>query len=174
MNSARDDLVELSNYAFERLRERMTGLTDEEYFWEPVPDCLTVRKTDTGRYRSDGRSDDPPRFTTLAWRLSHIADFLLEKRNGPWLGRPNLDLPEPEGAPGSAADALAALDTSYGVWRDLLAGTTDESLGAPIGKAAGPYGTATRRSFALHMVDELIHHGAEAALLRDLYRATTG
>jgi hypothetical protein len=32
---------------------------------------------------------------------------------------------------------------------------------------------ATRRSFVLHMLDELIHHGAEAALMRDLYAAHT-
>lgn len=42
------------------------------------------------------------------------------------------------------------------------------------GKPAGRYGAASRRSFVLHVLDELIHHGAEAALLRDLYAATSG
>jgi hypothetical protein len=50
-----------------------------------------------------------------------------------------------------------------------LAGCTDESLAAPIGPSAGFYADGSRRSFALHILDELIHHGAEAALLRDLY-----
>jgi hypothetical protein len=112
-------------------------------------------------------------FTTLAWRLSHIADFLREERNGPWLGQPVPDLPARDGDPGSAAEVLAALETSYGAWRTVLEGTTDESLAAPIGKLAGHYGGATRRSFALHVLDELIHHGAEAALPRSLPRCLT-
>jgi hypothetical protein len=32
------------------------------------------------------------------------------------------------------------------------------SVGSPIGTAAGPYGQGTRRSFVLHIADELIHH----------------
>jgi hypothetical protein len=171
--SARDDLIDLSGYTWQRLRDRMAGLTDDEYLWEPVPGCLTVRRADDGTYRSDGPQgpDEPPRFSTLAWRLSHIAAFLREDRNGPWLGRPVPDLPGPHGDPGSAADALAALDTAYGAWSTVLAGTTEESLAEPIGHVGGPYAGATRRSFVLHVVDELIHHGAEAALLRDLYRS---
>jgi len=54
---------------------------------------------------------------------------------------------------------------------DLLAATGDAVLAAPVGAPAGRYGDATRRSFALHIADELIHHTAEAALLRDLYGA---
>jgi hypothetical protein len=52
---------------------------------------------------------------------------------------------------------------------ELLGQTTQESLGEPIGPVGGQYGAATRRAFALHIVDELVHHTAEAALLRDLY-----
>ncbi|GAB3893362.1 DinB family protein [Kibdelosporangium lantanae] len=166
VTSERDDLVELSRYAWQRLRDRMAGLTDDEYFWEPVAGCLSVRVTADGTYRADPA--EPAGFTTLAWRLSHIVDFLSEDRNGPWLGRPALPLNR-SGAPGSADEALAALEAAYGTWRTVLEGT--ESLAEPIGALAGPYGTATRRAFALHVLDELIHHGAEAALLRDLYRA---
>ncbi|MEY9906041.1 putative damage-inducible protein DinB [Catenulispora sp. MAP12-49] len=151
VGSTRDDLIELSQYSWQRLWDRMAGLTDEEYFWEPVAD-----------------------FSTLAWRLSHIADFLREERNGPWLGRPVPEVPARGGDPSSAAQALAALQVSYDAWREVLDGTTEQSLAAPIGEPAGPYGTASRRSFVLHVLDELIHHGAEAALLRDLYRASRG
>ena len=171
MASTRDDLVEMSQYVWQRLQDRLVGLTDEEYFWEPVANCLTVRQGADGVFRSDGPQgpDEPFRFTTLAWRLSHISDFLREQRNGPWLGQPVPELPVRTGDPASAAEALLALETSYGAWRTVLEGTTEESLNAPIGKPAGHYGTASRRSFALHVLDELIHHGAEAALLRDLY-----
>ena len=27
-----------------QLRPRLEGLTDEEYFWQPVPDCWTVHR----------------------------------------------------------------------------------------------------------------------------------
>jgi len=48
----------------------------------------------------------------------------------------------------------------------------DRGLAEPVGDLAGHYGDASRNSFALHILDELIHHGAGVALLRDLYRAS--
>ncbi len=33
----------------------------------------------------------------------------------------------------------------------------------------GPYAQANTVDLALHVLDEVIHHGAEIALLRDLY-----
>lgn len=171
-----DDLVELSDYAWARLRGRLDGLADEEYWWEPVPHCRTVRLMPDGIYRSDGTAQpgDLNLFTSLSWRLCHIADFLREERNGPWLGLPVPAMPTRIGDPGSAADVLVELDRSSGIWHGLLAATTEESLSMPIGPLAGHYGGATRRSFAPHVVDELIHHGAEAMLLRDLYAARPG
>jgi hypothetical protein len=34
------------------------------------------------------------------------------------------------------------------------------------------YADSTRGAFVLHELDELIHHGAEVGVLRDLYRAS--
>ena len=31
-----------------RTRSRLAGLTDDEYFWEPVPGCCTIRRTESG------------------------------------------------------------------------------------------------------------------------------
>lgn len=151
MTTSRDDLAELSDYAWQRLRTRLDGLTDAEYQWQPVPDR------------------DPP-FTALPWRLNHIADFLTEARNASWLGLPATGA-ERDGEPATAAQILETLDAAYANWRALLDASTEESLAAPIGTPAGRYGGATRRSYVLHVLDELIHHGAEAALLRDLYAA---
>ena len=39
-----------------------------------------------------------------------------------------------------------------------------------MGPIAGPFATSDRVAFVIHIMDELIHHGAEVALLRDLYR----
>ncbi|HEY4457453.1 MAG TPA: DinB family protein [Pseudonocardiaceae bacterium] len=150
MTTSRDDLLDLSDYAWQRLRDRMTGLTDAEYRWKPV---------------------DSSAVTALPWRLNHIADFLTEDRNAVWLGLPATEV-ERDGEPDTAAAALAALEAAYASWRALLDASTEDGLAAPIGKPAGRYGTATRRSFVLHILDELIHHGAEAALLRDLYATT--
>ena len=46
---------------------------------------------------------------------------------------------------------------------------TTRRSNAPLGEAAGYFAGATGRSFVLHIADELIHHTAEAALLRDLF-----
>jgi hypothetical protein len=42
-----------------------------------------------------------------------------------------------------------------------------------MGAVAGWPAESTRAAFILHELDELIHHGAEIAALRHLYRATT-
>jgi uncharacterized damage-inducible protein DinB len=175
VTSTRDDLVDLSDFAFDRLRTRMRGLTDEEYLWEPVPDCRTIRPDSDGTYRSDGpaRPGDTRVFTTLAWRLCHVIYLFEEDRNGPWLGveqrRSGRD-----GEPGTASAALTALDEAYAGWRAVLEETTDESLQERIGPVGRNFGDSTRRAFVLHVLDELIHHGAEAALMRDLYAARPG
>ena len=33
----------------------------------------------------------------------------------------------------------------------------------------GPYAESSKADLALHVLDEVIHHGAEVGLLRDLY-----
>src|SRR5690349_12073381 len=69
--AVKTELLTLSDYAWTRLRERLRGLTDDEYFWEPVAgaEYLTVRAVDGGfRADNDGRPQfpepDPPALTT--------------------------------------------------------------------------------------------------------------
>lgn len=145
MMSRREDLLSLFDFVWQRLRTRLSGLADDEWRWEPIADDRV----------------------SLRWRLAHITTLLSEDRTGPWLGLPMSRFTAAE--PGSAAEVLATLDEAYSAWRAKLAETTEESLAEPIGEVAGPYGKDSRYAFALHVVDELIHHGAEAALLRDLY-----
>ena len=52
------------------LRPRLDGLTDDEYFWQPVPDCWTVHPN--GGIDFIYPEPDPPPFTTIAWRLAHV------------------------------------------------------------------------------------------------------
>ena len=43
-------------------------------------------------------------------------------------------------------------------------------LAAPCGPAEGPYADYPKAALVLHIHREVIHHGAEVSLLRDLYR----
>ena len=68
-----------------------------------------------------------------------------------------------------AAASLAGVHAAFTWWRDLVASMDDETLNTPLGEMAGYFADATGRSFVLDIADELIHHTAEAALLRDLF-----
>ena len=51
--ATKSELVDLSNHAWKRLRNRIEGLTDPEYLWEPVPGCWTIRQRADGVWRAD-------------------------------------------------------------------------------------------------------------------------
>lgn len=167
MTELREDLLGLSDFAWQRLRARIEGLTDEEFSWEPVPGCWSVRD---GKQDWDNLPPDPPPFTTISWRLNHLIDVLQAERTATWFGHQ----PSPEdGLPathGSAAAALEGLDHAYAVWRRRLAALSQDDLDRPMGEIAGRYAADSGNAFALHILDELIHHGAEVGVVRDLYR----
>jgi hypothetical protein len=178
LGRVRRDLLDLSDFAYGRLRDRLDGLTDDEYLWEPAADCWSVRPVDDGTYRADGPDDgstggsgEPP-LTTLAWRMSHLIDVLGAGRNATWIGvTPAGRLPH-TGAPGTAGAAVERLGQAYALFRAHIAAVDAGTLTDAMGAVAGPYAQSTRASFVLHELDELIHHGAEVGVLRDLYRAT--
>jgi hypothetical protein len=170
---ARAMLTTAFDYVWQRLDERLEGLTDAEFFWEPVPDCWSVREAEDGNWYLDHGDPDaePPSqrpFTTIAWRLCHLAitgvagytDVLFE-------GLPPAEQPQP--MPGSAADALAALSSHYARWQRGLRAMDRLGWWRRLGDSFGPYAESTRLDLAVHVFDEFVHHGAEMALLRDLY-----
>jgi DinB superfamily/Ankyrin repeats (many copies) len=168
----KDELLALSREAWTRLRKRLDGLTDDEYLWEPFPGCWTIRPREGGVFRPD-RSvmpPDPPPFTTIAWRIAHITDILAQERNATWLGL-EPEAPDDLTAEPTADRALARLERANERWERYLTEATDEALWRKLGPTAGPYADATGVGFVLHELDELIHHGAEVAVLRDWYRA---
>jgi hypothetical protein len=61
---------------YARLRERLAGLTDDEYFWEPAPGCWTIHRDESGAWVADYAEPDPDPapVTTIGWRLVHVAD----------------------------------------------------------------------------------------------------
>src|SRR5262249_20747337 len=123
------DVVTLSDYAYERLRERIVGLSDEEYFWEPAPGSWSLRRGPAGGYRMDGVGSppEPAPLTTIAWRLCHIIDLVGADRNATWLGlEPTPWRPE-DGEPATSRDATLRLEQAYGRFRSYLTGIDAET-----------------------------------------------
>jgi len=167
-----------------QLRPGLEGLTDEEYFWEPVPDCWNVRRRGTssapiaaggGDFTIDFALPEPvpPPVTTIAWRLGHIIVGVLGTRAAAHFGAPATDYGSHHYA-GTAAGALAQLDEVYGHWTDGVARLDTEGLAQPCGPAEDAFAEWPLASLVLHINREVIHHGAEIMLLRDLYRSRVG
>jgi len=138
------------DYVFGRLRERLAGLSDAELAWSPAADGSVP---------------------TIAWRLVHIADTLREERNWRWMERPPVLLDAETEQPDTASAAIAYVESSYAAWIDLVGGLAPGELWRPMGTVAGPFAGEPIVALVVHILDELIHHAAEVALLRDLYAA---
>lgn len=165
----RDELLELSDYAWQRLAARLDGLSDAEYLWEPSAGCWTIRPGQDGAWTWDFTfpQPDPAPVTTIAWRLTHLT--VTDDRHRVWLGlAPRADS-RTTTVPASADAARAKVAAVAGERHGDLMEVTDADLWEKIGPVGGPYADHTRVSWVLHILDELIHHGAEVALLRDLY-----
>lgn len=105
---------------------------------------------------------------SIQWRLDHITDLLRAPKNWIWLGLPTPDASATAGAARTASSACTALAAAYADLRAVLSDAAP-TFGVELGPVAGPFELSTRRAFVLHLADELIHHGAEASLLHDLY-----
>jgi hypothetical protein len=168
-----DELIELDRHVWQRTADRLAGLDDAEWGWEPAPGCWSVRRGADGRWLVDGGDQpDPAPLTTLSWRLVHLADCYGSDRN-PWWLRVEVS-PLEVAVPTGADDALRLLDESHARWSAVLSALDDDALAQPLGRRAGFLARSTRAAFVLHQLDEVIHHGAELGVLRDLYRARCG
>lgn len=116
---------------------------------------------------------NPPPFTTLAWRLSHITAHVFEMRVANHFGSGDFRI-DAHTYPGSADEVMARLDEQQARWRSGIGALTEQDWTQPVGQAEGPFAERSYLALALHLNRELFHHGAEVALLRDLYRASSG
>lgn len=166
-----------------QVRPRYDGLTDEEYLWEPVPGCWSLRpalaSSDSGNARQAelsldlGPTTTPAPFTTIAWRLSHLIVGVLAARNASHFGRARVDYQTHTYAT-SAREALRQLDEELAHWREGVSALGEDGLSRPMGASEGPYAHRPFADLVLHINREMLHHGAEIALLRDLYLHTSG
>jgi uncharacterized damage-inducible protein DinB len=157
------------DYVYARLRDRIADLDDTEYRWEPVPQMWTVREQDAEWVADWAQPDpDPAPLTTIAWRIWHIADCLASYV-APHLGE--WPLPgEFRDWCGDAATARSHLATAHDAFRERITERGADFLSTPLGEKWGPFAKDTWAHLVIHAMDEVAHHGAEVALLRDLYR----
>lgn len=152
-----------------QLRPRLDGLADDEYFWEPVAGCWTVHRD--GGIDFEYPAPRPEPVTTIAWRLAHVIVGVLAMRNHAHFGGPPADYQSWPYAT-DAGTALRQLDAAYTHWIDGVRRLDEARLAEPVGPAEGPWAQSPMVTLVLHINREVIHHGAEIALLRDLYTHT--
>ncbi|MFI9155087.1 DinB family protein [Streptomyces sp. NPDC053367] len=219
-------VLEQFDHAREMAQVRLTGLSDEEYLWEPAPGSWSVRRrgeavtprafgpgewvldqgapdipaneyAEVARQAADGMSvekiaedwsvsvervrevlahtgepePDAPPMTTIAWRLNHLHFHFAggyewtfgERRRDPKL---LVDFTP------SAALALERFWALIDRYRESVGSLTEEQLDT-VGLSQHPYSNDADHPFISVLVAgniEFIHHMAEIALLRDLWR----
>ncbi|NLU75633.1 DinB family protein [Streptomyces sp. HNM0575] len=227
---ARTDRLGLLLDQFDRAREmaevRLAGLGDEEFLWEPVPGCWSLRRrgeavtprafgpgewvldqgapdipageyAEVARQAAGGmsvakiaedwsvtaarveqvlahtgpREPDVTPVTTIAWRLAHLHFHFA----GGWEWTFGERRREPKLLVDFTPSAAAALERFWELiarWRESVGGVTEEQLDT-VGFSQYPYGSDPDDPFIGVLWGanlEFIHHMAEIALLRDLFR----
>ncbi|MEW2044131.1 DinB family protein [Streptomyces sp. NPDC005476] len=219
-------LLDQFDQARDMAQVRLAGLGDEEYLWEPVPHCWSIRPrgeattprafgpgawvldlgaadipaseyAEVARQAAGGmtvdkiaddwsvsverveqilahtgmpQADEVP-VTTIAWRLGHLHFHFA----GPWEWTFGERRREPKLLVDFTPSAALALDRFWAVidrWRDSVATVTEEQLDT-VGFSQYPYSNDADHPFVSVLAGsnlEFIHHMAEIALLRDLWR----
>jgi DinB superfamily len=150
-----------------RLERRCQGLTDDELLWEPVADAWNLVRDPAGEWTYPYVFDPPQPHpvTTIGWRLVHIAaDNWIYGEHA--FGAGVRSFPDLAVA-GTAAGVLADWRASRGPVESWLENAIDADLPEPRPSHLG--GELAAGEVIRVLLDEQIHHGAEIALLRDLY-----
>lgn len=177
-------LGQLTDHWNGQLRPGLDSLTDDEYRWEPVAGAWSIRPRGEGTSpMAFGAGDavvdyawpppDPAPITTIAWRIGHIGvgvlgDYAARAFRGVDLDHKQVRFPL------DAAGGLALLDEHYERWVAGVGDLEPDRLGTECGSAVEGWEHETLGVLILHVHREVIHHGAEILLLRDLYRHRFG
>jgi hypothetical protein len=166
------------DYVVEVLTERLEGLTDDEFLWQPAPEVWTVRPPTEpgGRPIPDAEvwaptgGSAPPR--TIAWSMGHLGAGVAERAD--WLVGSHSKTSEDYGWPMTAAEGRAFMLDGLAQWRNGLATMTDADLDT-VGRSAYPGGldpTLPLIEIVWWVNKEVVWHAAEIWFMRDLYAAT--
>jgi hypothetical protein len=151
--------------AWGRLRSRCEGIDAKEYAWAPSRPCWGVGPT--GAVDPHDFLADPPPAKTIGWLTWHIAVDALESYcHGLGVGTV---LPVSGVQWTRDPDrARELMEQSWQHFRATISGDPDPWRA--LGESWGRYAEASRYELYLHALDEVAHHGAEIALMRDLWR----
>jgi hypothetical protein len=165
-----DVILDSMDQMFEQLRARLVGLTDEEYLWEPAEGCWSVRPDAAGSPIIDRAGDrylDPAPVTTIAWRLWHLSIDCLDDYTRRFGGDTTDSSAE---WTLNAEEAVRTLEKKWAAYRSVVVA---RDWWDQLGGLWDHWSASAVADMAMHASNELVHHGAEIALLRDLYRAST-
>lgn len=153
--------------AWEELQGILEGLTKEEFNWQPAKDSWHLKRVGE-RWTLDyaDPAPDPPPVATIAWRMGHIAtckvmyvEYAFGARKLTW---DDLDLPS------TVTGMLEYLRESHAPLRAALEGLTDEDLQEMRYTNWGELWPTDKIFWTMIYHD--LHHGAQIATLRELYR----
>lgn len=161
--------------------ERLAGMSQEEFLWEPRPrawsirrreDAVTTQPIGPGEWVLDFERPEPdtPSVSTIAWRVGHLLTGLAGRHEWTFGGRSA----EPKDLVDFSPDPDVMLAQLWGAahaWSAAIDAMT-ESQFVEVGFGQYPYGLDPDLPFAAIVWwenREMIHHTAEAALLRDLW-----
>lgn len=159
---------------------RLAGMTSDEFFWEPAANAWSLRpRAQTSHAFGPGEwqldfvipEPDPPPITTIAWRLAHLTNCMA----GRWewtFGARQVDPADVVDFAPDPDEALAQLADFLNRWRTGIDGLDDSHLDQ-VGYGTYPWGYDPHLpiiSIVWWCNREVIHHLAEAAVLRDLWR----
>ena len=116
----------------------------------------------------DWPPNDPAPITTIAWRLAHLIVGFAET-NASHFNGPTADTATFNYA-GTAKEALQQFDHEHDTWVSGVRRLGTAGLMQPQGPTQPPeFAYAPMAKLILYTSVEVIHHGAEICLLRDLY-----
>ncbi len=161
----RDELDE----AYRMIRDRVDGLSDEEFWWAPVAEAWTVRLTERGTWAADYEEPDPDPapITTIGWRVVHVAECKLMYHEYAF-GQARLTWPELD-SPHTATEAISFLERGHRLVVEALDDFDDDGLERSVETNWGESWPAWRIFWT--MIHHDLWHGGEIGAMRDLFRA---
>ena len=171
----------------------LAGLTDDEYLWEPVADCWSVRPVSDLRtplapwHAPDGWAAEivypdpqPSPFTSIAWRLTHMTGSVnVASATVRGVRRDDGAIDDAFASSGeavgrTAAEAIALWDGAIARLRGRIEDAEERGLFRLERQWWDPpdHSAAVWQQVIYFAYFEPASHGAEVRLLRDLYRHT--